>query len=95
MSAAVINLIIQIIAGVAAGNAAGTVIEKAKLGGLAASISGALGGVAAGQTFSALFPELSGVTGDIGLVSILAHLIAGGAGGAVLTAIVGHFKNRI
>ena len=94
MSATVINLIIQIIAGIAGGNAVGVAMDRINLSPAVTAIAGGLGGVALGQTFSALFPELAGVSGDIGLVSIICHFIAGGVGGAVLTAIVGLIKSR-
>ena len=49
MSATIINLIIQIIAGAIGGNAAGAGIEKANLGTAGNTIAGALGVLVAGS----------------------------------------------
>jgi len=54
MSATIINLIIQIIAGAIGGNAAGAGMEKANLGTAGNTIAGALGGLGGGQILSAL-----------------------------------------
>lgn len=89
MSATVVNLIIQIIAGVAAGNAAGTFMEKINLNMAVTTIAGALGGIAGGQLFNVVFPDMAGISGDMGLVSILGNLVTGGLGGAILTVIAG------
>jgi hypothetical protein len=48
MSAAIVNLIIQIIAGVAGGNGVGVAIEKINLSPAVTTIAGALGGIALG-----------------------------------------------
>ena len=60
MSATIINLIIQLIAGAIGGNAAGATIEKANLGTAGNTIAGALGGLGGGQLLSALIPALAG-----------------------------------
>jgi uncharacterized membrane protein YeaQ/YmgE (transglycosylase-associated protein family) len=54
MSTIIINLILQAIAGALGGNAAAAGLDKADLGRAANTIAGAIGGVAAGQIFSAL-----------------------------------------
>ena len=79
MSATLVTLILQIIGGIAGGNAVGVAMEKVNLGPLLTTVAGALGGVAGGQIFTALLPETAGViTGHVGLVSIVGHLFAGG-----------------
>jgi hypothetical protein len=95
MSATVVVLIIQIIAGVAGGNAVGVGMERVNLSAAVATIAGALGGVGGGRIFSVLMPATAGITGGLGLVSIVGHLIAGGVGGAILTIIVGLIKNAM
>ena len=49
MSATIINLIIQIIAGVVGGNAAGAASKDVSLGGVGNTIAGAIGGGVGGQ----------------------------------------------
>jgi hypothetical protein len=94
MSATLINLIIQIIAGVVGGTAAGSRMENVDLGGLGNAIAGALGGVGGGQILAALIPALSGAQG-VDLTSIIGQLAGGGVGGAVLTIIAGMLKNAM
>jgi hypothetical protein len=89
MPAALISIIIQIIAGIAAGNAVGAVFEKVNLGPAVTSLAGAFGGFVLGQIFSLLMPETAGITGGLGAVAIIGHLIAGGVGGAIATVIAG------
>ena len=45
----IVNLIIQLIAGVVGGNAAGAALKDYNLGNLGNTIAGAIGGVAGGQ----------------------------------------------
>ena len=61
MSATIINLIIQLIAGAVGGNAAGAASKDISLGTLGNTIAGAVGGVGGGQLLSALVPMLAGV----------------------------------
>jgi hypothetical protein len=89
MPAALISIIIQIIAGIAAGNAVGAVFEKVNLGPAVTSLAGAFGGFVLGQIFSLLMPETAGISGGLGAVAIIGHLIAGGVGGAIATVIAG------
>ena len=65
MSATIINLIIQIIAGAIGGNAAGAGMEKANSGTAGNTIAGALGGLGGGQILSALIPALAGSAGAV------------------------------
>lgn len=96
MSATLVTLVLQIIGGVAGGNAAGVAMEKINLGPILTTVAGALGGVVGGQIFTVLFPETAGViTGNVGLVSIVGHLFAGGIGGAIITAIAGQIRNAM
>ena len=96
----IIGLIIQLIAGAAGGNAAGAVLKGKSLGGAGNSIAGAIGGIIVAQiiqrlTGVAVAPDAAAAAAsglDIGM--IIKEVIASGAGGAILTAIVGAIKNR-
>ena len=55
MSATLINLIIQLIAGALGGNGAGNALKDPNLGPMGNTIAGAIGGVAGGQLLSARF----------------------------------------
>ncbi|MGD9885148.1 MAG: hypothetical protein AB7U95_34120 [Reyranella sp.] len=96
MSATIVNLIIQFIAGVLGGNAAGSTLKDYSLGGLGNSIAGAIGGVAGGQVLQAVIPMLAGAGGgqfDVG--AIVGQVVGGGAGGAILTIVVGLVKKMM
>lgn len=96
----IIAIIIQLIAGAAGGNAAGAALKDKTLGTTGNSIAGAIGGVILAQiiqrmTGTVVAPDAAAAAAsgvDIG--SIIKELIASGAGGAILTAIVGFVKNR-
>jgi hypothetical protein len=85
-----VNLVIQLIAGAVGGNAAGAAIKDVNLGTVGNSIAGAIGGGVAGQLVQAMLPALAGGGLDIG--ELLGHVAGGGAGGALLTIIVGLIK---
>ena len=96
MSATVINLILQIIAGAIGGNAAGAGMEKANLGTAGNTIAGALGGLGGGQILGALIPALAGSAGGgVDLASVAGQLVGGGVSGAIVTVIVGMIMNAM
>lgn len=100
MSGTLVNLIIQLIAGAAGGNAAGASLKNLNLGPLGNTIAGAIGGVGGGQLLQALIPALAGAGaaaggGGMDIGSIIGQLIGGGAGGAILTVIAGLVKNMM
>jgi len=95
MSATIINLIIQLIAGAIGGNAAGATMEKANLGPAGNTIAGALGGLGGGQLLSALIPALAGSAGGVDLASLAGQLVGGGVSGAIVTVIVGMIMNAM
>jgi hypothetical protein len=96
----IIGLIIQIVAGAIGGNAAGSAMKEKSLGSTGNSIAGAIGGVILAQivqrvTGVQIPPDAAGaVASGLDIGSIIKDLIGGGAGGAILTAIVGMIKNR-
>jgi hypothetical protein len=96
MSSTVVNLVIQLIAGVIGGNAVGTSLKDYNLGPLGNTIAGAIGGAGGGQILQALIPALAGATGSgLDLGSIVGQLVGGGASGAILTVLVGIVKNMM
>ncbi len=96
----IVGLIIQLIAGAVGGNAAGKASPKFDMGGAGNSIVGAIGGVVLGQIIERVtggaVPADAAATATQGLdiAGILTSLIGGGAGGAVLSGIIGAIKNR-
>jgi hypothetical protein len=96
----IVGLIIQLIAGAVGGNVAGKAYSKFDMGGAGNSIVGAIGGVVLGQIIERVtggaVPADAAATATQGLdlAGILSSLIGGGAGGAVLSGIVGAIKNR-
>ena len=94
------GLIVQLIAGAVGGNVAGKASSKFDMGGAGNSIVGAIGGVVLGQIIERVtggaVPADAAATATQGLdlAGILTSLIGGGAGGAVLSGIVGAIKNR-
>jgi hypothetical protein len=65
MSATIINIIIQLIAGALGGHGAGAALKDYDLGKLGNTIAGALGGVGGGQILTALLPMLAGTAGNV------------------------------
>jgi hypothetical protein len=95
MSETLINLIIQLVAGVVGGHSAGTAVKGVSLGPLGNTLAGAIGGLGGGQLLSALVPALAGAAGTGDLSSLAGEVVGSGIGGAVLTAIVGLIKNKM
>jgi hypothetical protein len=91
-----INLIIQLVAGVVGGNAAGAALKDYNLGGIGNTIAGAIGGVGGGQLLQVAIPAIAAAAGgnlDVG--AIIGQIVGGGAGGAILTVIVGLVKSMM
>ena len=93
MSATIVNLIIQLVAGALGGNGAGAAMKQYDLGPLGNSIAGIVGGGIGGQLLAALAGGgtafSAGATGgalDIG--SIVQSVLGGGVGGGALMVIV-------
>ena len=95
MSATLINLIIQLIAGAAGGNAAGAAMKNIDLGTLGNTIAGAIGGAGGGTLLTALLPIFQGAAGNVDIGTVLGQAVGGGVAGAVITAIVGLIKNMM
>ena len=96
----ILGLIIQLIAGAIGGNAAGQISKGVSLGGAGNSIAGAIGGVVLGQLVESLTggaipaDAAAAEASSLDIGAIITSLVSGGAGGAILTAIIGAIKNR-
>jgi hypothetical protein len=93
----IVSLIIQLVAGAIGGNGAAAAMKNADLGKLGNTIAGALGGVGGGQLLEMLMAggAAAATGGGLDIGGIIGQLIGGGAGGAVLTIIVGLLKNMM
>ena len=95
MADTLINLVVQLLAGVIGGNAAGAAFKDYGLGMLGNTITGAIGGGVIGQAMQALLPSLAVGTGGLDLGVLLGQIVGGGAGGAILTIIAGAVKSAM
>jgi hypothetical protein len=100
----IIGFIIQIVAGAIGGNAAGAGVKKYSLGAAGNSIAGAVGGLILGQVLAALGIGEPGTltaegaapaAGGMDVGALVAQVVGGGAGGAILTLIGGAIKNMM
>ena len=91
------SLIVQLISGAVGGNIAGALMKKFSLGTVGNSIVGILGGALGGQLLGMIGAGGAGAaaagSGDMG--SILQNVLAGGAGGGALMAIIGVVKGMM
>ncbi len=99
----ILGLIIQLVAGAVGGNAAGAAMKAKSLGTTGNSIAGAIGGVILAQivqrvTGVQMSPDAAAgaatAASNLDIGSLITQIVGGGAGGAILTAIVGMIKNR-
>ena len=90
------QLLINLVAGAVGGNAVGKASPKFDLGMLGNTIAGLVGGGVLGQIVTLLIPAVTAAaqTGDLSVAGIVTQLISGGAGGAILTAVIGMIRNR-
>lgn len=90
------QVLINLIAGALGGNAAGKASPQFDLGTMGNTIAGLVGGGVLGQIITLIWPSVvsAAQTGNFSIGSIVTNVISGGAGGALLTAIIGMVKNR-
>ena len=94
MSGSIVNLIIQLVAGAAGGNLAGSLLKQHNLGTLGNSIAGIVGGGLGGQLLGMLVGGgASGGGMDIG--SLVAQVAGGGVGGGILLVLVGLVRQML
>ena len=92
------ELIIQIIAGLVGGNAAGAGLKNLSLGTAGNSIAGALGGGLGGVLMGMLGGDAgaaAGAAANLDFGAIIQSVAGRGIGGAVLTAILGMVKKAM
>ena len=82
------EIIINLLSGLAGGNAAGGLLKKFNMGTIWNSITGMLGGLGGGQLLNLLN------TGGGDASTVITQILSGVGGGAVLTAIVGFIKKQ-
>jgi len=93
MTATLVNLIIQLIAGAVGGNAIGAGLKNVDLGKIGNTVVGALGGAGGGTLLTALLPILQNAGGNVDIGTVVGQAVGGGVAGAILTAIAGILKN--
>lgn len=95
------SLIIQLVAGLIGGNAAGSALKNLNMGPILNSVVGLLGGVGGGQILSMLGMGGAGeaaaaaTSSGLDISSIIQSVVGGGAGGGILVAIVGAIKKAL
>jgi hypothetical protein len=90
------QILINLIAGAIGGVGTGKSSPTFDLGMIGNIISGLIGGGVLGQIVNLLLPAITAAaqSGDLSVQGIISQVVAGGAGGAILTAIIGSIKNR-
>lgn len=91
------QLLINLVAGAVGGNAAGKASPTFDMGMIGNTLAGLVGGGVVGQLIPIILPAITAAAqgGNLSMGGIVANLISGGAGGAILTAIIGALKNRV
>jgi hypothetical protein len=96
----IVAIIVNAIAGMDGGGIAGTLIKNAGMALLPKLLSGAGGVVVGGSLLGSMFggaaidPAAASAVGGIDWGTLIAPIIGGGAGGGILTAIVGMVMGR-
>lgn len=90
------QILINLVAGALGGVGAGKASPTFDLGTIGNVVAGLVGGGVLGQVVTSLLPSIMAAAqgGNLSVGGIVSQAIAGGAGGAVLTAIAGAIKNR-
>jgi hypothetical protein len=90
------QILINLIAGALGGVGAGKASPTFDLGTAGNIISGLVGGGVLGQIATLALPAVvaAAQSGNLSISGIVSQVIAGGAGGAILTAVIGAIKNK-
>jgi uncharacterized membrane protein YeaQ/YmgE (transglycosylase-associated protein family) len=92
MSGTLIDLIIQIVAGVIGGHAAGATLKNYTLGAIGNTIAGAVGGVVGVQLLAQVMPALASTAGNVDASALVGQVVGGGVGGAIFAVLAGLTK---
>jgi hypothetical protein len=92
-----VQILINLVAGALGGLGAGKASPNFDLGTIGNIISGLVGGGVLGQIATLALPSVvaAAQSGNLSVSGVISQVIAGGAGGAILTAIVGAIKNKV
>jgi hypothetical protein len=90
------QILINLVAGALGGVGAGRSSPTFDLGTAGNIISGLVGGGLLGQIATLLLPSVIAAanTGHLSVSGVISQAVAGGAGGAILTALIGAIKNK-
>jgi hypothetical protein len=90
------QILINAIAGALGGLGAGKASPTFDLGTIGNIVAGLVGGGLLGQIVTLLLPSVVAAvqSGNLSVSGIVSQAIAGGAGGAILTAVIGAIKNK-
>jgi hypothetical protein len=90
------QLLINLVAGALGGVGAGKSSSTFDLGMVGNIISGLVGGGVVGQVATLMLPSIMAAaqSGNLSIGGIVSQAVASGAGGAILTAIIGAIKNK-
>ena len=90
------QILINVVTGALGGVATGKSSPTFDLGTVGNIISGLVGGGVLGQIATLALPSVvaAAQSGNLSVSGVISQVIAGGAGGAILTAIIGAIKNK-
>ncbi|HWN80228.1 MAG TPA: hypothetical protein VNN81_20575 [Bradyrhizobium sp.] len=90
------QILINLVAGALGGVGAGKSSPTFDLGTAGNIISGLVGGGVLGQVVTLLLPSViaAAQSGNLTVSGVISQAVAGGAGGALLTALIGAIKNK-
>ena len=90
------QILINLVAGALGGVGAGKSTPMFDLGTAGNIISGLVGGGVLGQVVTLLLPSViaAAQSGNLTVSGVISQAVAGGAGGALLTALIGAIKNK-
>jgi len=90
------QILINLVAGALGGVGAGKSSPTFDLGTIGNVVAGLVGGGLLGQIVTLLLPSVvaAAQAGNLSVGGVVSQAIAGGAGGAILTAVIGAIKNK-
>jgi uncharacterized membrane protein YeaQ/YmgE (transglycosylase-associated protein family) len=90
------QILINLVAGALGGAGAGKASPTFDLGTAGNIVSGLVGGGVLGQVVTLLLPSVlaAAQSGNLTVSGVISQAVAGGAGGAILTALIGAIKNK-